>query len=649
MSYQKHIDGLRAIAIAWVVAYHYFPQVFRGGFIGVDVFFVISGYLISGIIWRELDQGRFSFLNFYVRRVRRIFPALLTVLGFTSFVGFHLLHDGELMQLAKHTLAASLFLNNWVLSIEKGYFDIGSEYKPLLHLWSLSIEEQFYLLWPLVLFGLARLGQNASSRRWVIGSLMFCSLLACLTQTFTRPVGAFYSPHTRVWELIAGAVLHLLPMAYQRKLGIASAWALPVLVLGLFGLHAQLPFPGYWALLPVICAMSLLLAPAQSLASRWLSSRPMVALGLISYPLYLWHWPLIAFAQLYLGDSLGTSARLSLLGLAVLLSLLTHRFIEHPLRHGSRAGLKALMLVACMAVLATLAVWTHHQNGFPNRDFNQRNLSLNSGDVPSVKPWMSKSCPQLPQGFECWRSTDSDLTQAVVGDSKGKAFFTGLLQHTQGRQGWFYLGGNAKDGAPIPQAESTQGPHQGVLDRTVDALDQMPQVKRVVLAVALRSLYGLKTDDSVLDLADKTETQRAQVHQALEKALRRLAQHDREVWVLIDNPTFLNPPRCVTRHIGWAWADTIKTTVENGCGMSLQTHLSRTQIYRDTVFGVQQKLKAQGIEIQVIDALSQLCDLTTQRCEMTKNGRYLYDFTDHMSGYGAHLVAQFFLQGLSRP
>jgi peptidoglycan/LPS O-acetylase OafA/YrhL len=148
MTYHKHIDGLRAIAIAWVLAFHYFPSVFTGGFIGVDAFFVISGYLISGIIWHDLREDRFSFGYFFGRRIRRLFPAPLLVLTVTLVLGSTLLHNQEFRQLAKHVFAASLYLNNWVLSIEKGCFDIGSEYKPLLHLWSLSIEEQFYLLWP---------------------------------------------------------------------------------------------------------------------------------------------------------------------------------------------------------------------------------------------------------------------------------------------------------------------------------------------------------------------------------------------------------------------------------------------------------------------------------------------------------------------
>jgi peptidoglycan/LPS O-acetylase OafA/YrhL len=638
--YQQHIDGLRAIAILWVVAYHYFPSVFTGGFIGVDVFFVISGYLISVIIWREIDQGKFSFVNFYVRRIRRIFPALLTVLVSSLILGFHLLHDSELMQLAKHTFAASLFLNNWALSIENGYFDMGSEYKPLLHLWSLSIEEQFYLLWPLVLVWGTRLAPGLTQRRIMIGLLLVASLGACLLLTFSRPVGAFYSPHTRIWELIAGAVLHLAPEVIRQVLARASVLAIPALVFGLFGLHAKLPFPGYWALLPVICAMLLLMAPAHGLAQRVLSTKPMVKLGLISYPLYLWHWPLIAFGQMFFGDSLGVAGRLTLIATAVILSVVTKHFIEDPLRHGEHRRLKAWSLLAVMTLLSAFSVWTYQHNGFPERSFNQRNLSFSTGNLPSIKHLINHACPGVLATFNCWYSPNSAPTQAVIGDSKGLHFYIGLMQETQGSKGWFYLGGNANDGAPIPVAPSTNPKHHHKLDQVIVALNEMPQVKRVVLATALRSLYQLKSDDSVLDLQEKTPEQQEQVRAAVFNALQKLADHGREVWVLMDNPTFLHPPRCLPRNTGWAWLDAFKRLPENGCGMALQTHLDRTRIYNQMLHSVQQDLALQNINIKLIDPIPVLCDLTIQRCELAKSGHYLYDFTDHLSAYGARSVAR---------
>ena len=165
------LDGLRALAVVAVLVYHANHAWLGGGFLGVEVFFVISGYLISGIIWKQLQAQEFSFLDFYRRRIRRIFPALVTVLFVTLWLGFYVLHDSEFKLLAKHVFAAAFFLNNWVLSIEKGYFDADSEDKPLLHLWSLSIEEQFYLIWPLLLWFLFKTLKNKTHLTLAVAAL----------------------------------------------------------------------------------------------------------------------------------------------------------------------------------------------------------------------------------------------------------------------------------------------------------------------------------------------------------------------------------------------------------------------------------------------------------------------------------------------
>jgi hypothetical protein len=296
-----------------------------------------------------------------------------------------------------------------------------------------------------------------------------------------------------------------------------------------------------------------------------------------------------------------------------------------------------------MAFVSAFSVWTYQNGGFPARSFNQRNLSLNTGDLPPIKRLISKSCPNVPSSLECWHTPASEPTQVVLGDSKGKAFFAGLLHQTQGMSGWFYLGGNAEDGAPIPQSDNSQTPHQGLLHQAIDWLDRAPHVKRVVLAVALRSLYRLKNDESVLDLEEKTPQQQTGVRQAVYATLKKLAQPGREIWVLLDNPTFLNPPKCVTRHIGWSWLDQLKTLPEDGCSMSLKTHLDRTRIYRDMLADVREHLRQEGVKIEIIDSTPLLCDLHNQRCEMSQNGRYLYDFTDHTSAYGSLTVAKGFL------
>ena len=203
MTRRSDIDGIRGIAVLAVVLFHAFPRVIRGGFVGVDVFFVLSGYLITGIILEDLGAGRFSFAAFYGRRVRRIFPALVVVLVAVAAIGWLFLFAREFLQLGRHVAGGAAFVSNLVLWNESGYFDNASETKPLLHLWSLGIEEQFYLAWPLLMVCSSRLRVH----RWLVAVLGAVSLVACVAMSRTFPADAFYSPLTRWWEILIGAAL----------------------------------------------------------------------------------------------------------------------------------------------------------------------------------------------------------------------------------------------------------------------------------------------------------------------------------------------------------------------------------------------------------------------------------------------------------
>ena len=637
------IDGLRAIAVVWVLAFHYFGTLFPGGFVGVDIFFVISGYLISGIIWRELDEKRFSFGHFYSRRIRRIFPALLTVLLFTLGVGLVLLHEQELRQLAKHAFAAALFLNNWALSVEKGYFDVDSEDKPLLHLWSLSIEEQFYLLWPLLLWWLARLERPQKMQRIVLG-LTLASFAACALQTFTHPVGAYYSPHTRIWELLAGALLHFVPTQRRWLPRHAASVGLVILVACLWLIAPTRAFPGFWALLPVLATLAILLAPPDDPVRAWLGRRPLVFIGQISYPLYLWHWPLLSLGTLFYGASLSPLQRLGLLAASLCLAWWTSLWIERPLRYGGAARLKVSLLVGVMVLQAWGALWIYRQHGWPQREFLQRNIPLGSGDLPPSQATIERKCPSTPAGFECWRNLAPTLHGVVMGDSKGKALFEGLMRATNGREGWIYLGGNARDGAPVPRAGGTSLLHQAAFAQALKTLETLPEAKTVVVAVALRTIYGLSRDDSLHELEAFDAAQLAQVQTEFTEGLRQLLRPDRRVWILVDNPTFPHPPRCLGRQTGWAALDALKAPPPADCSISLETHLARTRVYRELLDHAQRTLDPQGRQLRIFDSTPLLCSGT--RCDMTRDGVYLYDFTDHVSAYGGRWVARGLLEAM---
>src|SRR5580658_2009853 len=329
LDYRPDIDGLRAIAVLAVIGFHAFPAWIRGGFVGVDVFFVISGYLISTILLTGMERGSFRFTRFYIRRIRRIFPALIVVLLACMVAGWLVLFSFEYKALGKHVAGSAAFVSNFVLWNEAGYFDKAAATKPLLHIWSLGIEEQFYIVWPLLLYLV-----------WKRKAATLALLLLLFTFSFTFNVlssdsaADFYSPLTRFWELMAGAVLAYLSLHWEnldkiiRKLPrpvpqiIGSGAALESItrnitaVIGVFLIVATVftvdetkKFPGWWALLPVVGTYLMIASgPHAWINNKLLATRGLVAIGLISYPLYLWHWPLLSFIRIVNGTAPSAAA-----------------------------------------------------------------------------------------------------------------------------------------------------------------------------------------------------------------------------------------------------------------------------------------------------------------------------------------------------
>ncbi|WP_247522025.1 acyltransferase family protein [Bradyrhizobium sp. 190] len=360
LKYRPDVDGLRAIAVMLVLNFHAFPDAMPGGFIGVDVFFVISGFLITGIITRELELGRFSLVEFYNRRIRRIFPALIVVLAATLVLGWFWMLPAALVQLGSDSFASAAFLANIALWLQSGYFDVESAKKPLLHLWSLGIEEQFYLFWPLLLMLAIRLRMSTIAMAAMLGIASFLLNVALIG---SNPIATFYLPFTRAFELLTGAVLACGWINVKHS-SAASSWrawigvALIAVAAGFLDSHRA--FPGWWAVLPVAGTALLLSAPA-AWVNRVVLARPaMVWIGLISYPLYLWHWPLLVFAGMIKFAPLTLLERQLILLASVLLAWATYRFVETPFRFGMPSRRKMFSLGAGMAVVAVagiIVVW----------------------------------------------------------------------------------------------------------------------------------------------------------------------------------------------------------------------------------------------------------------------------------------------------
>jgi peptidoglycan/LPS O-acetylase OafA/YrhL len=375
MNYRREIDGLRAIAVLPVIFFHAGFEPFSGGFIGVDVFFVISGYLITNIILAELASGEFSLLRFYERRARRILPALYLVILVCLPMAWLTLPPNSMKNFAQSVAAISLFSSNFLFWIEQGYFDAASELKPLLHTWSLAVEEQFYLFYPIILVFLWR--RLRSKFEGVLALALLLSFAIAQWSVHLSPLAALYLLPTRAWELLIGALVCVYLLKVKRHQfaratnEIGGSFGLLLILFSIVAYNRQTEFPGVFALAPTLgTALVIVFATQQTLTGRLLSFKPLVGLGLISYSFYLWHQPLFVFARHMSLEEPDLGLMLALVLLAFFFAYLTWRFVEVPFRRRDFLKQKLifqLALAGCISFLV-LGAYGHLKEGFPTKE-----------------------------------------------------------------------------------------------------------------------------------------------------------------------------------------------------------------------------------------------------------------------------------------
>ena len=369
MKYRPDIDGMRALAVLGVILFHADLGV-PGGYVGVDVFFVISGFLITGIVLRQLREGSFSYLVFWKRRVRRLVPALFLVTVVTASVAYLLLLPMHLMDLGGALIAQPLMLVNvyfWRV-VQNGYFGEPPEIRPLLHTWSLGVEEQFYLLYPLLLVALWRIPRIRSRLFKVLSTIGLASFVLCVFLTPAKEVASFFNIPTRAWELIGGGILVLLPAPRKRYRESLSALGVLLVLYAFFFFDETTVFPGSAAAIPVLGTALLIWAQTEgeTATKKFFSWRPFVLIGLASYSLYLWHWPIIAFAG-YIGITKPLSVRLLLVGLSFTLGVLSYKYVETPMRSPTALTTRksvALLLIAYICICSSLGTMYLYHGGF---------------------------------------------------------------------------------------------------------------------------------------------------------------------------------------------------------------------------------------------------------------------------------------------
>lgn len=495
-AHRADIDGLRAVAILSVLGFHASSDWLPGGFVGVDIFFVISGYLISGIILAGLHRGTFSFADFYARRVKRIFPALLVVLVVSLIFGWFSLFTDEYQMLGKHVASGASFVANIVFWRESGYFDPAGTLKPLLHLWSLGIEEQFYLIWPPML---CILSWRKIDPLPILVAITVGSFALNLDWIRQHEVRTFYLPVTRLWELSLGGILADVQISSGKYRKVLTAFDSPklrsalailglcLLVVALVGLTKYQQFPGWRAAIPTFGSFLLIAAGNQTWINRVvLGNRVMVFVGLISYPLYLWHWPLLSFQRIVSGENLPVAQLLITLAVAFILAWLTYRIVERPIRASRKRLLPAVGLVAGVALTGAAGYLSFTQVVQP------RSASYGLEKIITASSELAFPGPHLREINDSASKSDMEPARAqgtarqtvlFLGDSQAEQYYPRidllLTQDPLGTKSVVYstIGGCP----PIPGVRESHLPEcDGLIERGI-ALAKAPNVDTVVL------------------------------------------------------------------------------------------------------------------------------------------------------------------------
>lgn len=655
VNYRPDIDGLRAIAVSSVVIYHAFPSVLPGGFIGVDIFFVISGFLISSIIWKGLNNNNFSFTEFYSRRVRRIFPALFVVLLSTMAFGWVVLFADEYRQLGKHVAGGAGFIANLLYWGESGYFDANAETKPLLHLWSLGIEEQFYILWPLILYLFWKIKKNPLGVVIFIMAVSFGINIAYYRQ---YSAAAFYLPFTRFWELLFGVFLAYLSFhctvfgKIKEKLteiiNLPDSWlskkhndacfntflsilGLVLIFLGLFQLNSKSPFPGFAALLPVLGSTCIITAGPHTFINRKiLSFKPMVWLGLISYPLYLWHWPILSFMRIIESGQPSLPMRLIAVAASLILAGFTYCVIERYLRFGSFIKYKTRFLVTATVLTAIAGGYIYLENGLPQRA-TVTHLKNNVNELvrlPVRDQAVLKYLGVDKHPFTYCRFSDSgsEKTVAVIGDSHAHVIFPGIARKMRERgYNTLLLGFSAYPPLLGAEAGMQDKKKSGAVrvKKMLQMIKDKSDIKRVFI-VTRGALYisgkGFGPDET--NLSPATVLSAEEFSLAYRRTMEDLKSAGKEVFIIGENPELgISPKACVERPL--------RPAKKQDCSIDRSTVMERQAGY----LAAMRDMHGEAF----IDVMELFCP--SESCLVfSGNGWLLYADDDHLSAAGSDFL-----------
>jgi peptidoglycan/LPS O-acetylase OafA/YrhL len=625
-SYRPDIDGLRALAVTLVVLYHYGVALIPGGFVGVDVFFVISGFLITNIIRDEIANDRFTISGFYARRVRRIVPALATVVAASLLAGYWVLTPGDYRSLGSQAATAMFGISNFFFLHNTGYFDQSAELLPLLHTWSLSVEEQFYLVWPLLLTGLYKLKITNGDRavKTVLSIVIAASFAMAQWDVMNEAKTAFFHPHTRAWELALGAILTYAPRLNEKWGEIVGGLGLVFILASAATLQSTDPFPGLNAL-PACLGAALLIWPKApgTLTARILSLEPFRQVGLASYSIYLWHWPILVFYRHYnLGEMPTITVICLLIVLSYLLGFISLKLIERPFRQATRQPLRtiATALLTSGAVAAS-GFSVASADGAPARldpqfqAMGSREIMWTWPCTETVLPVLSKKACQFGSD---WNHAPEKLF--LWGDSHAIHFSPILNSVLTPRQSAvLYSGCPATMGGSYQSAAvTTRSYHQRCLTTRTDVVEYL-KGDLSVGTVVLAGLWSarLMTSDGTTGL----KPDMSRFYDALSETLNAIEAPGRKI-VLIGNFARydVDPIGCVFAKSSLLRAacspDALTVTKQMYEAQSAELH------------AVFEKIAAERDDVSLVSPGEQMC--RSGICQTEINGEFLYRDNSHI-------------------
>ena len=647
--YRPDIDGLRAIAVLSVLFFHYRIGPFSGGYVGVDIFFVISGYLITTIILREIENRNFSITRFYERRFRRILPALIVTVISALIAGALLFDSNQFEALSKSISLTALFSSNILFYLQSGYFDTPSALKPLLHTWSLAVEEQYYIFFPLILVWIG----NWRSKQFVriLIPLALISFIASIFGVYVNSPGTFYLIPTRAWEFLVGSILsiHTLPkikQLYTRN--IITIAGLALIAFSIFTYDTETPFPGFAALAPTLGTAFIIYAGTTETPwiNRILSLRPLVFIGLISYSLYLWHWPILVFTKYYtITGPNGLTTTLMLIATAIM-AIITWRYVETPYRKkrllAERKQLIVTSLIASagIALIGAIILFNH---GFPNRYVNDPAHQITDGD-PEWKHW--EACENIEARFNrhqelCSIGKPGNAESFIVwGDSHARALASAinLRAKQNGASGRI-----ATRSACLPLISVGRPNDQqcrGFNTQVLSYLTTKPEIGTVILAgrwalSANGSRYKREEgpdvrliDTQVSENNFRSNTELFEI--GLNRTIERLHQMGKKIVLVAPIPEvgFNVPASEFIAHITGRDVNQIIAPRLN------EYHERRAPVQKIFTQLAQQR------QVRIVDPSILLCD--KQRCIVTRDDTAMYRDDDHLSTFGSKQISAVF-------